>query len=788
MRNYNIDFNINIIRDAITELAQKLIYDYEDERVSSFTLWDILKKMQTDNFFSLKEEESFIRIFSAIDIDSKPYISEVLEVSDNSGQINSINDNNNRDFCRAEEEDQLIIDFEADELVTLEEGESSKVLSYGRNSGVFELTETEKLEVQTLFGDDINEVGDLQYLASLARLLGSYERPKPNLSQIKLNLVHLDYKTYKAVEKIESLHGKEFFSDGIHRFIVMNCSEFGVHEQSLVNLQRLVIEALDKISKGRLGYKSYESSIIVPQAPHSLSLEEIDKILIEDIDTFLDNLYEGDVEILEKRWGFVSEKCSLEEVGASLGVTRERIRQRQVALENRFIKIMRIDSESLLRMIYPALNAEIIYNLPSLYKCFNSRVDFYHFLRLIMDFPNLKKYLHPPISKDIFNEFFAEQGAPIDKEEALEYLKGLNLKNIESFKNALYQLQTEGSVRVEGNKIWPCNLSKPEACACVLFDYPRGLPWSDVANIVNTKGFSRTNVYEDRLDSVAFDSPEHILLSGKGIYKHTNFIAVDEEDLEKALQELKEHAVSTGRSSFHLNEFYQSSLISNQIDYYELRHFVKHLGEEYGLFFDGKSQTDTVGLTKDIERVTQVDVIIEYMNNNARLLTKTDTANLLKSKSLNHAAFYIDKMMKSGQVVQVDRMLYTTPEVAYKNINIPDYLSAIHQILSQAGKPVEAGVFQEILNANLSKNYSKSFYASLARLYGEQQGWYRAYNIFSISEIPFSNTNDLLTKLCKLEYTKEKNIELIKEQIAITNQIVDIAINNWIHSVRYEAD
>lgn len=786
MENYNLNFNINLIRDAVLDLAQELTDDYQNDGLSHFTLWDILKEMQNDSFLGLKEEKKFIKVFDAIHIERKPYLIETLEMVNNKGQNNSLIDKN-REFYEAREDSQLAVDSRTGAVEdSIEKQESGEDLKHKNQDAVSELTEIEKIAVRNFLGDNINSVEELKYIANVASLIESYERPKPDLSQMKLNLLHLDDRTYKAIGRLESLHGEEFLSNGIEQFIIMSFSELGVYEESLVDLQRSVVDELAKISKGLVDYKNYQSSLIVPRSPDGLSLEELDQILIEDVDTFLDNLNEDDVEILEKRWGFVSEKCSLEDVGLALELTRERIRQRQAALEDRFIKSMRINSESLLRMIQPALNADITHNLPSLYQCFNSKKDFYYFLKLIMNFPNLKTYIHPKISKEIFNEFFAEQGAPIDKDEALEYLKVLNLKGIESFENALHQVEIDGGILIEGSQIWPCSLSKPQACACVLFDFPRGLPWSDVAKIVNNKSFSRTKVYEDRLDSVAFDSPEHIFLSGKGVYKHTNFIEVDEESVEKALRDLKVYAVSNGRSSFHLNEFYQSSPIKEQINYYELRHFVKHLGEEYGLFFDGRSQTDSIGLTKDIERITQVDVIITYMNDNEKLLTKTDIANLLKSKSLNHAAFYLDKMMKKGQVVQIDRMLYTTPEVAYKNIDVPSYLDAIYNILCQAGKPVEAEFFKEILNAKFSKDYSKSFYSSLARLYSEQKGWFRAYNIFSINEIPFSNISDLLTKVCKPEYTKEKNIELIKSQIAITNKVADVALNNWIHSVKYE--
>ncbi|EGE4066363.1 RNA polymerase subunit sigma-70, partial [Escherichia coli] len=307
----------------------------------------------------------------------------------------------------------------------------------------------------------------------------------------------------------------------------------------------------------------------------------------------------------------------------------------------------------------------------------------------------------------------------------------------------------------------------------------KGLPWLDIAKLINGNNYSRSPVYEDRLDHEAFNQPEYIYLSGKGTYKHTCFIDVDAALIDDIFLEMMEYAEKNSRPVFHLNEFYQASRNLKKHDYYVIRHFVKHFGEDYGFYFDGKSQTDSIGLEKGFKNITQKDVIVEAMNNSDKPLTKPEIANLLKSKSLAHASFYLDDLIERGSVVQVDHMLYTTPACAYKNIVIDDYVAALHALLLHFGKPVEPSIFKAQLNMQFERSYSKYFYASLARLNAKAQGWHRKHSLYSATEIPFSNISSAMDMLCDSGAPLQQNIDALQANIAITRETAAIAIRNW---------
>lgn len=440
---------------------------------------------------------------------------------------------------------------------------------------------------------------------------------------------------------------------------------------------------------------------------------------------------------------------------------------------------MRLGQSVLWQLLEPELTPDISVTFRDLFLCFHSEKEFYEFLSLVCGQENLIEYVYPEIDKAILNIYFVENGAPVLISEIREYLDELNLVEIRNIDNAISTLETQDSIIIEGQYVWPKQLGKAEATACVLVKHEKGLPWLDIAKIVNNNSYSRTPIQEARLEQAAFELPDYIFLAGKGIYKHTNFIDTDNILLDDIFLRIMEYGEAVSRDVFHLNECYHSSTSLQKYDYYEIRYFMKNFGEDYGFYFDGRSQTDSVGSEKDFKSITQKDVIIEMMKRNEKPLTKPEIANLLKSKSLNHAGFYLDEMINSGTVVQVDRMLYTIPELAYLNIDLNEYIDAIDELLYQQAKPVEPSVFREELNFYFSKSYSKYFYSSIARLYAERQGWFRKHNLYSASEIPFKNLNTAFDNICNVDLTINENIAAIQAHIAINRETAAISLSNW---------
>lgn len=73
-----------------------------------------------------------------------------------------------------------------------------------------------------------------------------------------------------------------------------------------------IIEAeIRAIELGEVDYMSLQSKIIVPSVIGSMTLKQIEQVLLDDIDNFLDKSPDEDVDIAQHRWGFVEEKETL---------------------------------------------------------------------------------------------------------------------------------------------------------------------------------------------------------------------------------------------------------------------------------------------------------------------------------------------------------------------------------------------------------------------------------------------------------------------------------------------
>ncbi|EGD4713716.1 RNA polymerase subunit sigma-70 [Escherichia coli] len=609
---------------------------------------------------------------------------------------------------------------------------------------------------------------------------------KVDISQMRLSLAGVETKHTKALEKFGRYLKTEDMGEMLQAILHAEYEQLvaiptwgkGSITKLLAFRDRLREEII-AIQNGDIDYLALESVLIVPKRLINCPLNKLEAVLLEDIESYFDKSSEMKVDIAQRRWGFVEEKKTLEEIGADYVVSRERIRQIQADIRQEFLGHMRISQPLVWEALEPEISPDLSVKMQTLFSCFSSERDFFEFLDMVSGQTELIAHVYPEIDKAILNTYFAENGAPIHLDDIREFIPSVCSIEIPYVDNAIRHLAQQGVIQLKDENVYPLQLKKAEASACVLIKHEKGLPWLDIAKLINGNNYSRSPVYEDRLDHEAFNQPEYIYLSGKGTYKHTCFIDVDAALIDDIFLEMMEYAEKNSRPVFHLNEFYQASRNLKKHDYYVIRHFVKHFGEDYGFYFDGKSQTDSIGLEKGFKNITQKDVIVEAMNNSDKPLTKPEIANLLKSKSLAHASFYLDDLIERGSVVQVDHMLYTTPACAYKNIVIDDYVAALHALLLHFGKPVEPSIFKAQLNMQFERSYSKYFYASLARLNAKAQGWHRKHSLYSATEIPFSNISSAMDMLCDSGAPLQQNIDALQANIAITRETAAIAIRNW---------
>jgi hypothetical protein len=132
------------------------------------------------------------------------------------------------------------------------------------------------------------------------------------------------------------------------------------------------------------------------------------------------------------------------------------------------------------------------------------------------------------------------------------------------------------------------------------------------------------------------------------------------------------------------------------------------------------------------------------LNESKVALTKQEIAERLRSKSTNHATFLLSNLMEEGKVVRVDKMVYTTPEKAFNNMDTKAIMQVIQDIIGSASNIiVEADVFREYINMELNLSYSKYIYMALVKTQLKELGWHRNNTLFSKKPIPYKNLLDI---------------------------------------------
>jgi hypothetical protein len=517
--------------------------------------------------------------------------------------------------------------------------------------------------------------------------------------------------------------------------------------QYLINLDPAKFAKLSTVGK------LYVQSLIELQEglPHFLTLQtkkfsslnliefnEIDNILIEDIESYLWALDEIKIDIALSRWGFNHEHETLEEVAGRYSLSRERIRQVEKLINANLPLRLTIPAKILWANIRAKMTEDLTVLLPNLAKCFATDKLFYDFIELCcqVEEGSISKIIFTMIRTEIINSLFCSTPSPVGLEMIINELMSNFGYDKASAIHGIKQLEKNNKIEVTEQGIYPRNLGRAEAVAHVLASHPEGLPWKDIAKIVNAKGCSSTQMDETR-STHGFNDSEYIYLCGKGTYRNLIFLDLEQFDIPEIMQHLIEYFKQKQITASHLHDYYyQAKGQRSEIEYFTLRHIVREYGEDYGLYFSGKSNVDGVSLEPDSRRITQADVIIKELNESKVAMTMQEMAARLRSKSAGHAAFYISNLMEEGKVVRVDKMVYTTPEKAFSNIDTNAVMQVIRAILNVKNVIVEADVFREYVNMELNLSYSKYIYAALVNTQLKELGWYRRRLLFSKNPIP----------------------------------------------------
>ncbi|MEN8171160.1 MAG: sigma factor-like helix-turn-helix DNA-binding protein [Pseudomonadota bacterium] len=530
-----------------------------------------------------------------------------------------------------------------------------------------------------------------------------------------------------------------------------------------------------------LEYNACRRSFIVNSDFYEVSLTDVDVVLLEDVERYLFSIDEPSQIVALSRWGFHHEYLVLEDIAKELDITRERVRQIETRINDNLPQCISIHSKVLSQNIRDNISVNLEDAFPILRSCFESKQLFYSFLELLCREKKgaIRSIQEPNVPFDILNEYFCINSSPVSRDDLIYELTSKFGYNKALAYNTIRELVENAQLRIDDDLVSPANLSLKEGVSQVLLAHPNGLPWKDISRIVNNSGLCVKKIDEERLDNRYFDS-SYVYQCDRGSYKHVKYIGINESQVPQILNDVAAYIKSRDLVSIHLNDYYyQLSGEVKRFDYFDVRHFVREIGCDYGLHFNGKSGVDSVSISPSGERVTQKMLIVQIMNEAKGALTKSEIASRLRSKSLAHATFYLDKMMDDGEVVRIDRMMYTTPERAFSDIDVESIICLIDDVMAKESRPIEVDYFRLLINRELNLGYTKYFYLALARHYNDEFGWSVVSNLVSYNEIQYTSMSNAMSLYCDVNMSADQCFKVLNEYILITKEAASSIFYNW---------
>ena len=502
------------------------------------------------------------------------------------------------------------------------------------------------------------------------------------------------------------------------------------------------------------------------------SLNELESLLITSIEEYLCDLADDDKELIQRRWGYQSNASTLEEIGNDRDISRERIRQIESKLCIAFQSRLSVQENDIWELIQIEKRFRLPSEMPLLFAKFHSEKLFVKFLEFVAGKQKIPTMRNAGITDDILDYIFVNNGAPLLPEKIQELLlahhrDNLDKEEVADIDRVLSYLEQRDVVQFMDEGVSPLRLSKGEAVACVLSQYPEGLEWIEISKEINRLSLCKTAFSLDRKDGPGFEDTELVFWSGNKTHTHCKYIDFDELDFDAIFEDIKAKIRSSERNVLHLNEIYRTVNDLHQYDYYVIRYLVKKFGEESGIYFQGKSRSDSVSLQSDFKNVTQVDVILSHMKEVGRPISKKEIAQLLMSKSEHHASFYLTGLLKDGRVVEVEGSKYSVPELVYESESTEYYADKIHQLLVDQGKPVDLTWLHNRLNREFMENNTCEHYASIIRIHMSKRGWHKAKTLVCTEPFDFTSLTDAIEKLCVLEEDWNTNIGILANNIAV---------------------
>jgi DNA phosphorothioation-dependent restriction protein DptH len=700
---------------------------------------------------------------------------ETIEVNHNlSTSVNSEFKNSSHNEQKNEMRKESIALFEyPDHLTIIVE----KVLSFYQRDisvkDILSLTEGDLEGIEHFESPDILSFYRLKDFLTKNNTDALVEQPSINDNSGKLNTINITCE-YRAL--VNTLLRE--FGEDITINQVMNIG--------VPSLEKIKFFGKNKINKffeltNHLKQDSFSRNIQEEKIENfDLPIEELEDQLVNDLQNYFLQEKTRENDILARRVGVNCDSETLEEIGQSYKVTRERVRQIESKAKKNFIAKLSISPKVVWAITKSNLSELRTPLFSNLRKHFNSHKNFYSFLEVCCGLKEneIKKITSPDLSKTELEEFWIWNKSPASIENLSWYLhENMNVE-LAVAENQIAIWIDEGVLERIGDDIKPLSLSKVPGVANALLDFPNGDVWQSIQRHANEKNIIAGEFYSDRPENslgYAADK-EYIYQSGRGTYRHITYLNISEDDKQRILNiilsKLNEYK-HAGRESVNLSvDVYQRLGLSD--DYFIVRHIIRAFGETVGIYFKGKSGADTISLVSNFSLASQKTVLIDLFKQSLKPLSKKYIATKIRSQTLGHAAFYLDKLLTEGVIVRIDEMHFSHVDNAFLEIDIEAAITLAIRYIDNEERIIEGEKIQSYLNRHLDKEFNKYFYISLLKTHAIDYGkhYYFIQNLISKSVIEHTGLSEICREAKQSGISRAEIYTYINDKVCIHEHVL----------------
>lgn len=492
--------------------------------------------------------------------------------------------------------------------------------------------------------------------------------PNELISDIELRLDRLSRAQQRVIDKYAQNADGGAATSSIET--IFNCSEIQLLQYTclsydevslLLKLKLILQQAVSEITDVRTLIFAPHTSVLTLKNISHLSNSEVDGLLLADLNGFILSLNSREALAFKSKLGIQTKPHSYAKIGAILNTTAKVAKRIVTDLMKRYKTYQRFSENNLRQKFNETTRSSSIMALSQFRAAFFDEACFSQCIAFLCGVAFHEPSNYPEVDTSSVKMWFMKEGAPLTMQSFKELLQReiTGKYATDALDDIVQYLHRTGHITIKDAKVFPRKMTKPEAIATTLANYPDGLPWKEAAKLANNSFYSKTKISEHRLDNEAFCSSEHLYLSDMGCYRHTRFINASTPSISEIFIALKKYTNAQNKEQFNLLEAHSHSEELKDINYYILRYLVKRHCEAYGFYFNGLSRADTVSLSSQFENVTQKELIFRAIKDSETPLSASSLRKYVRNKSLDLTRMYLKQMNAEGRIVRVKFGFYT---------------------------------------------------------------------------------------------------------------------------------